>query len=197
MAVANYESDQGSLPPAFVLGPDGAPWHSWRVLILPYLEQKDVYNAYRFDEPWDGPNNRKLADKVGSLYLRAGLDPATRQTTSFVAVVGPETVFPGPKARKRSEIGDGLANTLLFVEIPDGDIPWMAPRDLLFDRMSFRINDGTGRGLGSRLGGARVDTADGAVKTLPETLPPNVLRALLTANGGEPIDWDRLYPAGP
>jgi Protein of unknown function (DUF1559) len=194
LAVANYHETFGSLPPAFVLGPDGTPWHSWRVLILPYLEQGAVYAAYRFDEPWDGPNNRELADKVGSIYLRSGLDPASRQTTSFVAVVGPETAWPGAKALKIGELGDGTSKTLLAVEVPDGDIPWMAPIDLRFDRMSFRINDRSGRGLGSRLGGARVVTVDGSVKTVKDTLAPERLRALLTANSHEPIDWDEIVP---
>ncbi len=197
MAVANYESTFGSLPPAYVLGPDGRPWHSWRVLILPFLEQSEVYNAYRFDEPWDGPNNRKLAGKVGSIFLRSGLDPATRQTTSFVAVVGRETAWPGEKALTFDEIGDGTRDTIMIVEVPDGSIPWMAPADLEFDRMSFRLNDKKGPGLGSRFGGARVTTVNDMVWTLRDNLPPERLRALLTANGREPIDWDELYAPRP
>ena len=110
------------------------------MLILPFLEQSGVYHAYRFDEPWDGPNNRKLADKVGSIFLRSGLDPATRQTTSFVAVVGPETAWPGDKTLTYDEIGDGTRNTVMIVEIPDGSIPWMAPVDLPFDRIRAHLS---------------------------------------------------------
>ncbi|MCA1685323.1 MAG: DUF1559 domain-containing protein [Planctomycetia bacterium] len=192
MAVANYHDSYGSLPPAYVLGTDGTPWHSWRVLLLPFLEQQRAYNAYRFDEPWNGPNNAKLADQVGSIYLRSGLDPKTRHTTSFVAVVGPETAWPGAKALRMSDIGDGTGDTLLAVEVPDGDIPWMAPVDFRFDHMSFRINDGTGRGLGSRFGGSRVATINDTVKTLRDDLPPATLRALITANGRETVDWPRI-----
>lgn len=190
MAVASYHQNYGSLPPAYVAGPDGTPWHSWRVLILPFLDHLDVYAAYRFDEPWNGPNNAKLADKVGSIYLRAGLDPVTRRTSSFVAVVGAETAWPGAKPLGQGDVGDGTLNTLLVVEVPDGDIPWMAPVDLSFDRMSFRINDSKRLGIGSRLGGARVALVDGSVVNLPDGLDPALLRALLTANGHEPIDWD-------
>ena len=75
----------------------------------------------------------------------------------------------------------------MVVEVPDGQFRWMEPRDLRFDRMSFRINDGSGRGLGSRLGGARVVSADGTVRTLPDDFDPDKLRAMLTANGGEEI----------
>jgi hypothetical protein len=97
---------------------------------------------------------------------------------------------------KREEIGDGTGNTLLAVEVPDGDIPWMAPVDLQFERMSFRINDGSGRGLGSRLGGARVTTVDDSVRTLSDDFAPATLRALITANGHEPVDPDWNPPAG-
>jgi hypothetical protein len=190
LAVANYHDTYGSYPPAYVAGPDGRPMHSWRVLILPFLEQKDLYNAYNFAEPWDGPNNRRLADKVGRIYLRSGLEGGQDRSTSFVAVVGPGTAWPGSKPLSVKDVGDGTSNTLLAVEVPDGQFSWMEPRDLRLDAMSLRINDGSGRGLGSRLGGARVVSADGTVRTLPDDLDPALLRAMMTANGGEAIDWD-------
>ncbi len=187
MAVANYHETYGSLPPAYVADRDGRPLHSWRVLILPFLEQKALYDAYNFSEPWDGPNNRKLEDRVGRSYLRSGLESDQKRLTSFVAVVGPQTAWPGPTPLSTKELGDGANNTLMLVEVPDGPFRWMEPRDLQFDGMSFRINDGSGRGLGSRLGGARVVSADGTVRTLPDDFDPEKLRALLTANGGETI----------
>ena len=161
--------------------------HSWRVLILPFLEQRELYDAYNFAEPWDGPNNRKLADRD-----RADLPPLRPGVGS-----GSHDEFRGggrPRdrlARRRrpdhEDLGDGSHETLMVVEVPDGQFRWMEPRDLQFERMSFRINDGSGRGLGSRLGGARVVFADGMVRTLPDDFDPKTLRAMLTANGGEAI----------
>ena len=142
--------------------------HSWRVLLLPFPGPAALYDAYNFAEPWDGPNNRKLADQIGRIYLRSGLDSDQAGTTSFVAVVGSETAWPGATVRTYKDLTDGSRQTLTVVEVPDGLFRWMEPRDLQFDRMSFRINDGSGRGLGSRLGGARVVSADGAVRTLPD-----------------------------
>jgi hypothetical protein len=188
LAVANYHSANGCYPPAYIAGADGTPMHSWRVLILPWLEQPQFFNAYNFAEPWNGPNNRTLASKIGSIYLRSGLESDQAETTSFVAVVGPQTAWPGSKPITRAGLGDGPDQTLLVVEVPDGQFRWMEPRDLEFDTMSFRINDGSGRGLGSRLGGARVVSADGSVRTLPDDFDPGTLRAMLTANGREPID---------
>lgn len=88
----------------------------------------------------------------------------------------------------RQDIGDGTQATLMVVEVPDDRFRWMEPRDLEFDTMSYRINDESGRGLGSRLGGARVVFADGMVRTIPENFDPNRLRAMLTANGGEALE---------
>jgi hypothetical protein len=185
LAVANYHETYGCFPPAYVADRDGKPMHSWRVLILPFLEQQELYRAYNFDEPWNGPNNRKLASRIGNIYLRSGLESNQIQTTSFVAVVGPQTMWPGSKPRSRQDLGDGAHDTLMVVEVPEGQFLWMEPRDLEFDNMSFRINDGSGRGLGSRLGGARVVSADTTVRTLPDDFDGDKLRAMLTANGGE------------
>jgi Protein of unknown function (DUF1559) len=185
LAVANYHQTYGCFPPAYVADRDGKPMHSWRILILPFLEQQELYRAYNFNEPWNGPNNRKLAGRIGNIYLRSGLESDRVQTTSFVAVVGPQTAWPGSKPRSFQDLGDGTHDTLIVVEVPDGQFLWMEPRDLEFDSMSFRINDGSRRGLGSRLGGARVVFADGSVRWLPDDYDGNKLRAMLTANGGE------------
>lgn len=187
MAVANYHSTYGCYPPACIADRDGRPMHGWRVLILPFLEQQNLYAAYNFDEPWDGPNNRMLAHRIGQIYRRSGLDDKQSETTSFVAVVGPKTAWPGARSLTDKDIGDDHENTLTIVEVPDGLFRWMEPKDLEFDRMSFRINDGSGRGLGSRLGGARVLTADYMVRTLRDDFDPDRLRAMLTINGGEKI----------
>ncbi len=94
----------------------------------------------------------------------------------------------GSKPTAYKDLGDGSHDTLLVVEVPDGQFLWMEPKDLKFNSMSFRINDGSGRGLGSRLGGARVVSADTSVRTLPDNFDANKLRAMITANGGEEIE---------
>src|SRR6516165_2689000 len=68
LALHNYHDQFGSFPPACVADENGRPMHSWRVLILPFLDQTPLYNQYRFDEPWDGPNNKKLADTILAVY---------------------------------------------------------------------------------------------------------------------------------
>src|SRR5262245_60656054 len=67
LALCQYHDIHGTFPPAYITDEDGRPMHSWRVLLLPYLDQHSVYRQYRFDEPWDGPNNSALALAVGRL----------------------------------------------------------------------------------------------------------------------------------
>jgi hypothetical protein len=93
------------------------------------------------------------------------------------------TRSPGIAPRSRGDLRAG--SLWMVVEVPDGQFLWMEPRDLEFDKMSFRINDGSGHGLGSRLGGARVVSADSTVRRLPNDYDAKKLRARLTASGGE------------
>ena len=98
LALQNYHDAYGSFPPAYMADADGKPIHSWRVLILPYLEQKALYDKYSFDEPWDGPNNSQLHEAAISAYICPSRPGNSRTDTSFVAVVGAQTAWPGEKA---------------------------------------------------------------------------------------------------
>jgi len=164
--------------------------HSWRVLLLKHAPAPypDLYREYRFDEPWNSPHNRRLAGRIGEFYRRKGVDPDGTYRTSFVAVVGPETAWPGAGCTRKGDLVDGPSRTILLVEMADSGIDWMEPRDLPFEAMRFRVNDPSGRSPGSRLGGARVLLANGKVHELPDGFGPATLRAMLTARGGEVIE---------
>ena len=153
----------------------------------------DLYEAYRFDEPWDGPHNARLAGQIGDYYRRQGLDSDGTDETSFVAVVGPETAWPASGARSKADIRDGPGQTLLVAEMADARIPWMSPEDLAFDRMSYRVNDGSGTGPGSKISGARALLATGRVLELPDDFDPATVRAMLTIDGGETIAIDPRF----
>lgn len=96
LALHNYHDTFGCFPPAIVYGPDGKPWHSWRVLIAPFIEASPFSAQYSFDEPWNGPNNRRLSEghNPGPLYRCPTDADSPPEHTSYLAVIGEGTMWP-------------------------------------------------------------------------------------------------------
>ena len=185
IALHNYHDTYGSLPPAYVADKNGRLMHSWRVLILPFLEEKALYDQYRFDEPWDGLNNRKLADRNVRLFCCPSDHPQSSTETSYVAVIGPHTAWPGEKTLSLADLADGTASVLLVVEVHDSGIHWMDPRDLHVTQMAPSINATHGQGISSHhLHGANAGFADGHVQYLDDSLPADVLRSWINIDDG-------------
>lgn len=190
LALHSYRDFYGEFPPAVVRAADGKPMHSWRVLLLPFLELQPVYDQYDFNEPWDGPNNSQLARLPGGLqFWRC---PAETQAvpgcfeTSYVAVVGSRTAWPGSSSLDPNSVTDGVEETLWVVEVKNSGIHWMEPRDLDIRTMPLKINSNAGSGLGSNHAkGCNAACCDGSVHYLPDDMPAATLRALLTRDGGE------------
>lgn len=184
MAVANYHDTYGRYPPAVTYDAVGQPAHSWRILVLPFLEQRELYEAYSFAEPWNGPNNSKLTTRMPSLFTFAGTFESGKSTsTNFVAITGPATVWPPGTGMIQSDIGDGSSNTIQFAEYNGPAIHWMSPEDLEFATMSFVLGDPAG--IDSQYLEPAVGMADGAVQRLSAEISPEELRAMCTANGNE------------
>ncbi len=192
-ALADYQRQNGKFPPAYLAGMDGKPAHSWRVLLLPYLGYDDLYSRYKFDEPWDGPNNRLLADEMPIEYRC----PSVRNPgpyTNYVAVVGPETLWPGERAVSLKGIENAWA-TIHFVEIADSDIHWMEPRDLTLAEAAAGVNINRHRGISSNHpGGASCWMLVGGRYFLRDGTSTEVLRALLTIGGEEKLDVTKNGP---
>lgn len=191
LALHNYHDAYACFPPAFIADETGRPMHSWRVLLLPYLDRFDLYKQYRFDEPWDGPNNQKLAGKIGDIFRcpteKASAAASSATSTNYVAVVGPQTAWPGWKSTKIQDFADGMSNSIFIVEVADSGVHWMEPRDLHVLQMSPTINGKSGQGPSSRHhAGAYHLLADGAVRFATEDLPAQTIQTLLTIKGGEP-----------
>ena len=199
MALHNYHAQHGSLPPAFIADKNGKPMHSWRVLILPYLDDNNgVYQAYRFDEPWNSPHNLSLADSMPRSFL-ARTEPASRRNTNIVVIVGPDTAFPGANATKFDDFKDGMGNTILVTEIADSDICWLEPRDLDAATMSFQVNDRKKPSISSvSWRQPYVVFADSIhAYPVPEDASPKALRAFSTIAGGEAITRDQVWLPDP
>lgn len=179
-ALKAYHQAHGHYPPAYVKGPNGKPWHSWRVLILPYLECMPLYNQYRFNEPWNGPNNSALISEMPAVYSCPS-NWKSRPKTNYLAVVGPQAAWLGETPRTAEDFSDACA-TIQLVEIADSEISWMEPRDVtLEDALKARDSKGHLSILDSHLGPAgNVAMVDGSVHRLYDALPTDSLRPLLT-----------------
>jgi hypothetical protein len=189
LALQNYHDEFRSLPPAYIADEDGKPIHSWRVLILPYMEQQELYKKYSFSEPWNGPNNSKLHHEFVDVFTCPSRSSRQSRTdTSYVAVKGSQTAWPGENTINYDNITDGASNTILVVEMVKSGIHWMEPRDLDFDQMPIAVNPQQGQGISSEHPSvALVVFADGHTAALMKDTPPETLRRLLTIADGKPV----------
>jgi hypothetical protein len=171
----------GARPPE--TPPDAGPRlpHSWRVDLLPYLGEQALYDQYRLDEPWDGPNNRKLLDKMPAVFRCPPQSPASSNTSYFM-LVGPGAVYENEQGPPVNRIWDGFSRTILLVEAKR-DVPWTKPEDIPYDPAKPL----------SRLGGwfrngFNAAFVDGTVRFLPANISEKNLRALITRAGDENVD---------
>ncbi len=186
-ALHNYHTTYGCFPPAFVADKNGKPMHSWRVLLLPNLECHDLYRRYAFSEPWDGPKNRLLWMEMPHVYRCPSIRGQNSFSTNYVAVVGPDTVWPGEKSVSVENIVDGTSCTLLIVEVADSDINWMEPRDMTCRQAMAGVNLDRTHGISSNhRGGAICGMANGFSAFLHDDASPEAIKALLTIHGDEP-----------
>jgi prepilin-type processing-associated H-X9-DG protein len=180
LALHNYHDAYKSFPPAFVPDENGEAIHSWRVAILPFLEQQALFNQYEFKQPWNGPRNQRLHDVAIEAY-RCPSDSGKQSThTSYVMIVGEDTVSDGPGMVHFREIKDGTSNTIIVAELEQSGIHWMEPRDMsLEDFLSFQ-----------RSGHPHVVNVlfcDGSVRAISDVTDAKSLQALCTIDGGEVI----------
>jgi RNA polymerase sigma factor (sigma-70 family) len=187
LAMFNYASaNQDRFPPAAISDANGKPLLSWRVAILPFLEQDTLYKQFKLDEPWDGPHNRQLLARMPTVYAIPGQKAGNASMTHYQASTGKGTVFQGNEGTRILDITDGTSNTLLVVEAAD-PVPWTKPADLPYDPAKPLPRLG-----GHFPEGFNAAFCDGSVRFLSKTIEDVLLRALITRNGGEVIDLGRI-----
>jgi hypothetical protein len=181
LAMHNYHDAKRSLPAAAITAPDGKALLSWRVAILPYLEQDTLYKQFRLNEPWDSPANRPLLAQMPAVYQ--GTLVGNDNKTSFKVFVGGGALFDLRQGRRLSAVADGTSNTLAVVEA-GAPVEWTKPDDIPFDgRTAPRLASPTG---GDTILAA---TADGAVRMLSLTRNgPDTIRRLVHAADGELVE---------
>ena len=189
LALHDYEDRHGRLPPAAVRGKDGTPLLSWRVLLLPFVGQKDLYDRFQQDEPWDSPHNLRLLEHMPPVYApppgKVGRMPPYH--TVCHVFVGPGAAFEGPHGlRLKADFPDGTSHTLLVVETGK-PVPWTKPEDLPYDPYG-PLPDLTG----IFHDGFRARLADGSGHWVTKGTGEASLRAAITRNGGDVLgpDWN-------
>lgn len=186
IAVHNYHDEYGCLPPAYTVDAKGKPLHSWRTLILPYLEQQLLYDQIDLSKPWDDPANQAIQDAKLSVYRCPSVQIPHTQTT-YLAVVAPGGCFLPTESRRFSEITDGAAATIMVVEVDaENAVPWMSPVDageeLILALGKCRHPPHTA--------GAQVAFVDAHVQLLTSDVKPDTRRALISIAGNEKLPDD-------
>lgn len=164
---------------------------SWRIAVLPFIEQDGLLERYDFKQPWDAPDNRKLANSMPNTYaLHSERRSGVRTTiTNYLAIVGQETVWRPGKVVKYEDITDGPSNTILIAENRGLNVHWMDPRDFDFSTMDWTIN--SPQGISSKYDAPAAVMVDGSVRKLSLQISSEALKALCTINGKEKLSEDR------
>jgi hypothetical protein len=187
LTMHSYNDTHGHLPPAALRDKDGRPLLSWRVLILPFIEEGALYDQFRLDEPWDSAHNIRLLERMPRTYAAAWTKevkvPAYH--TVMHVFVGKGAAFEERVQTKMpTDFPDGLSNTILIVEGGD-PVPWTKPEDIPFDA-AHPVHV---RGLFKNY--FRVGMGDGSMRLVRHDLSETTLRAAITRSGGEQLgpDW--------
>jgi hypothetical protein len=195
-ALNAYFADHGTYPPNATRGPGNKPMHSWRVLILPYLDEEDLYNEFDFRYAWDHPDNMRAARDMPSVYQHP--NRATRQMlneSGYYLITGQGTLFPNAGPLGADRVTDDPSQTILVIEgsplVPSG--MWTEPLDLDYVKIQGKLGSNPGIEPGGLLDdGVAFATVDGRGHFVPNTIEPTVFLSLITPRGGERLRDDTL-----
>ncbi len=183
LAMHNYHDTHTQLP-AFSKSENGKPLLSWRVMVLPYLEQFALYNEFKLDEPWDSPHNKSLIGRMPDIFKSPGVKSSKPGMTTYQTVMGDDTIFEanGGKVSFR-DVGDGLANTAMVIDAsPEFETIWTKPGDLMPDTAKIR------KALEDRFkNGGLILLTDGSVRQLRKGLDDAAIMNMFSRNDGQVI----------
>jgi hypothetical protein len=185
LALQNYHDTHGELPPAYSVDAEGKPLHSWRALILPYMEGDRIHELIDYTKPWDAPENERARNYPRHFYVCPSSSHEDERLTTYLAVVGPEFLFHGSTPRSYADVKDGTSNTIAIIEVsPDKAVHWMSPEDA--DERFIFANPK------ENLTTPHPDTffagfLDGHAEAVQPHIDANALRAMLTISGGDTL----------
>lgn len=183
LAMTNFAISYNGFPAAAGYDKQGKPTLSWRVYVLPFLGQQELYNSFHLDEPWDSPNNKPLIARMPSIYANPNLPPSGEGKTNYLAVVGEKAAIQPKQITALTEITDGTSNTVLVVEAAaDRAVIWTKPDDWSPD-----VNDPLAGLRGMRPGVFLAVFADGHIEGISDKTDVNRIKALFTRNAGDAV----------
>ena len=181
LALYSYGQEHKALPPAYTVDAKGRPLHSWRTLILPYLEQEPLYRTIDLAKPWDDPANARAMETSLPIF-RCPEAVGPGNTTTFLAIAAPNGCFMPEASRPLAEITDAYESTLMVIEAGEEHaVPWMAPVDA--DESSV-MSLGPTTKL-HHAGGTNACLVDGHARFLRADTPAAVRRALMSISGDD------------
>jgi hypothetical protein len=184
-AMHNYHDKNRKFPPAASRGPDGKALLSWRVHLLPFLDQEALYAKFKLDEPWDSPHNKTLIAAIPPVFVAPNHERLAREgKTVYVVPVGDKSVFGGPEGISIVKIADGTSNTLMSIQVPESRaVVWTQPADweytepVVIDQLVVKGEPGFLAAF-----------CDGSARFITRAITPETLLHLLQASDGNPID---------
>jgi hypothetical protein len=183
LALESYHDECNALPPAYTIDSNGSRLHSWRTLILPYMEHAALYRQIDLSKPWNDPVNSALASQMPEQFRCPEADFPDGLTT-YLGVVGEDFCFHPTTPRSLKDFSDGLSKTLMVLEVsPQNAVPWMSPQDADLESIIRLTKD---EPLPHREGFQGV-MGDGTIRYFPADLPSETRKALLTIAGNESI----------
>ncbi len=183
LALHNYHDANADFPAQAIFSKEGKPLLSWRVMLLPFLDQVTLYNEFHLDEPWDSAHNKKLVGRIPAVYQSLAAKAKKTGKTTYLAPVGKGLMFTGDIDGVRiAEVTDGTSNTILLVQADEEHaVPWTSPQDLTVNlkEPAAGLVDYAGKG-------SLVLFTDAAVASLRKGIDATLLAGLLTRNDNTP-----------
>lgn len=195
-ALNAYAADYGTYPPSFTKDSTGKRLHSWRVLILPYLGEDELYNKFDLSLPWDDFRNSRVAYDMPIVYRHpSSANGNGFYISDYYMIVGPGTLQPRTGPLSPDQVTDNQRQTILVVGgtplVPSG--MWTEPIDLDIAKMQGRLTTNPGIEPGGHLDdGVTFATVDGSAHFVPNSVEPRMMKSLMTATGGERLPDDAL-----
>jgi len=181
LALHNYEQQYKMLPPAYTVDADGKRLHSWRTLILPFLEEAALYAKVDFSKAWDDPANEAVRRKKVPAY-QCPSNQSSAGDTTYLAIVGDRNILRPQRGRAFTEVVDGLSNTVMVFEADSLQaVHWMSPQDASEDTFI----SSNSKSKTSHADGRNACMADGSVRFLSNSAARDILQSLATVDGHE------------